>query len=487
MTHFIVQLSKYLMIVLAILYVLTSFCYIRAKTDRQRGQIALWQICLIVMFDTLAHLVLFEQTGQITVWVSYGAQMLFLAIYQTVFRVFYRDASRILLNHLCMLMFIGLVMQTRLNPSKAWTQFLIAGLSAAVTMVVPLITRYWRRIYRLRWLFGLFGIVALGVTFLTAQTEYGAKLSVTIGNLSMQLSEIVKVSFVFFVAASFQKSTQFRQVVVTTIVAAMHVLVLVACRDLGGALILFLSYVFMLYVATRNGWYFLAGIGGGAGACMLAYRLFSHVQVRVQTWLDPWSDVTNSGWQIAQSLFAIGAGGWFGVGLCEGMPGTIPVVIKDFIFAAICEEMGGIFAVCLLLIYVSCLLHFMWTAMSMTENFHKIVSFGLSCVMAVQILLNIGGVTKFIPMTGVTLPLISYGGSSVLSTFLLFHVIQGFILMYKNEETKSEKETKSHDIDKKADGAGKNGAARPTKKQLATRDIEAKKVCKKKQQSVQNK
>lgn len=475
------------MIGLALLYVLSSVWYVTQKKDSRRRQIALWQICLIVMFDTLAHLVLFQQTGDLGIWISYGGQMLFLTIYQMVFRVFYRDASRLLMNHLCMLLFIGLVIQTRLNPSKAWTQFLIAGLSAAVTSVVPLITRYWKKIYQLRWLFGLFGIVALGVTFLTAQTEYGAKLSVTIGNLSMQLSEIVKVSFVFFVAASFQKSIRFRQVVITTIVAALHVLVLVACRDLGGALILFLSYVFMLYVATRNGWYFLAGMGGGAAACTMAYKLFSHVQVRVQTWLDPWSDVTDKGWQVAQSLFAIGAGGWLGVGLCEGMPGSIPVVIKDFIFAAICEEMGGIFAICLVLIYISCLIHFMGTAMLLKENFHKIVSFGLSSVFAVQILLNIGGVTKCIPLTGVTLPLISYGGSSVLSTFLLFHVIQGFILMLKNEEKKSEKQEKTEvgtaegkkaTLAKQRDGARKAADGNSNKNQ---------KVGKKSYQSVKNK
>ena len=445
------------MITLIVLYVLSCFWYLVQKKDSRRRRIALWQICLIVMFDTLAHLVMFEQTGNFTIWIAYGGQMMFLTIYQLVFRVFYRDASRLLMNHLCMLLMIGLVIQTRLDPSKAWTQFLIAGLSAAVTSVVPLITRYWKKIYHLRWLFGLFGVVALGVTFLTAKTEFGAKLSVTIGNLSMQLSEIVKVSFVFFVAASFQKSTKFRQIVITTIVAALHVLVLVACRDLGGALILFLSYVFMLYVATCNGWYFLAGIGGGAGACILSYKLFSHVQIRVQTWLDPWSDVTNKGWQMAQSLFAIGAGGWLGVGLYEGMPGTIPVVIKDFIFAALCEEMGGIFAVCLIFIYISCLIHFMGTAMLLQENFHKIVSFGLSSVFAVQILLNIGGVTKCIPLTGVTLPLISYGGSSVLSTFLLFHVIQGFILMLKNEERKSEKQEKTEVTDKRVRNSKKRG------------------------------
>ena len=444
MNRLIVHLSKYLFLLLILFYVYASFLYARQKKKSRQNIAALWQLFLIFLFQGLSYLVVFEQTKDVMTWVFYGSQVLFLAVYQVVFRAFYADASPLLLNHLCMLLTVGLVIQTRLSPEKAWTQFVIAGMSAMATLLVPVVMKYWVRIYRLRWLFGLFGIVALGITFLTAQTEYGAKLSVTIGNISVQLTEIVKVSFVFFVAASFQKSTDFKQVAITTAVAAMHVLVLVGCRDLGGALILFLSYIFMLYVATRNVWYFLSGMGLGGAACALAYRLFSHVQVRVNTWLDPWSDITDSGWQIAQSLFAIGAGGWFGVGLYEGLPGSIPIVLKDFIFSAVCEEFGGLFALGLLMVYLSCLLQFLWTATSMTETFHKIVCFGLACVMAVQILLNIGGVTKFI------LPLISYGGSSVLSTFLLFCVFQGFILMKQNEEKKVEKIRKSE--------ASKNGS-----------------------------
>lgn len=440
MSRLIVQLSKYLFLLLLLFYVYASFLYAGQKKKDRQKKTALLQLFLILCFQALAYLVIFEQTQDFSMWMFYGAQLLFLAAYQLVFRIFYKDCSRLLLNHLCMLLVIGLVIQTRLNPSKAWNQFIIAGMSAAATLLVPLVMKHWRRIYKIRWLFGLFGIVALGITFLTAQTEYGARLSVTIGNISVQLTELVKISFVFFVAASFQKSTDFKQVAVTTAVAAMHVLVLVGCKDLGGALILFLSYIFMLYVATRNGWYFMGGLGCGAAACLLAYRIFSHVRVRVATWLDPWSDITDTGWQIAQSLFAIGAGGWFGVGLYEGIPGSIPIVLKDFIFSAVCEEFGGLFAICLLLVYLSCLLQFLWTATSMTEMFHKIVCFGLACVMGIQILLNIGGVTKFIPMTGVTLPLISYGGSSVLSTFLLFAVIQGFILMRQNEDKKEKTE-----------------------------------------------
>lgn len=442
MTHIIVQISKYLFLVIFLCYLYASRLYGKVHTDSRRKGVAVWQLFLILCFHGLAYLVIFEQTQDENIWVFYACQALFLIGYQVIFRLMYQGCSRLLLNHICMLLVLGLVIQTRLQMAKAWNQFMIAGLSAAATLFVPLVMKYWVRVYKIRWLFGLFGIVALGVTFLTAQTEYGAKLAVTIGNISVQLTEIVKVSFVFFVAASFQKGVDRRQILVTTAVAAMHVLVLVGCKDLGGALILFLSYIFMLYVAAKNGWYLLGSAGVGAAACVAAYRLFSHVKVRVETWLNPWSDVTNTGWQMAQSLFAIGAGGWFGVGLYEGLPGSIPIVLKDFIFAAICEEFGSLFALTLLFVYVNCLHQFLKAAMDMDETFHRIVCFGLACVMAVQILLNVGGVTKFIPMTGVTLPLVSYGGSSVLSTFLIFTVVQGCILMKQNEEKKIEEETR---------------------------------------------
>ncbi len=433
MIHLIVPLSKYLFLVLILFYVQASFWYMASARRRQKA-LASWQVFLILCFQALAYLVIFEETGDFLMLLFYLAQLVFFLLYQTVFRALYPDCSRLLLNHLCILMTIGLVIQTRLNASKAWTQFVILCVVGGATLVVPVVIKYWSRIYKIRWVFGLFGIVALGITFVTAQTEYGAKLSVTIGNLSVQLTELVKLSFIFFVAASFQKSTDRRQIFLTTVIAALHVLVLVGCNDLGAALIFFLSYVFMLFVATRNGFLFFGGLAAGAGASVVAYELFDHVKVRVSTWLNPWKDITNTGWQIAQSLFAIGAGGWFGVGLYQGTPTSIPVVLKDFVFAAICEEFGGLFALCLLLIYISCLVQFLWTATSMTETFHKIVCFGLACVMGIQILLNIGGVTKFLPMTGVTLPLVSYGGSSALCTFLIFTLFQGFILMRHKEE-----------------------------------------------------
>ena len=136
----------------------------------------------------------------------------------------------------------------------------------------------------------------------------------------------------------------------------------------------------MLFVATSNWIYLLSGLGCGGLAASAAYLLFPHVQKRVSAWADPWADIDRNGYQIAQSLFAIGTGGWFGLGLYQGMPYKIPVVEKDFIFAAISEELGGIFALCVILICIGCFLQFMMVAGSLRASFFKLIAFGLGTI-----------------------------------------------------------------------------------------------------------
>ena len=152
--------------------------------------------------------------------------------------------------------------------------------------------------------------------------------------------------------------------------------------------------------------------------------------------------MTKQGYQICQSLFAIGTGGWFGMGLYQGMPDKIPVVEQDFVFAAISEELGGVFALCLLLVCVSCYLMFLNIAMQIKDQFYKLIALGLGTVYGFQVFLTIGGVTKFIPSTGVTLPLVSYGGSSLLSTTIIFAIIQGLYILRQDEEGMKQHEGK---------------------------------------------
>ena len=200
----------------------------------------------------------------------------------------------------------------------------------------------------------------------------------------------------------------------------------------------------MLYVATGQWWYILAGLGLGSGAAVVAYKLFTHVQTRVMAWRDPWSHINDAGYQICRSLFAIGTGGLMGMGLGQGLPESVPVVSSDFIFSAISEELGVVFALCLILVYISSFIMFVNIAMKMKKKFYKLTAFGLGVLLVFQVFICIGGATKFIPSTGVTLPLISYGGSSIMATILIFAVIQGMyvlenrIIMEKQNEQQGE-------------------------------------------------
>ncbi|MCR5468576.1 MAG: FtsW/RodA/SpoVE family cell cycle protein, partial [Lachnospiraceae bacterium] len=250
---------------------------------------------------------------------------------------------------------------------------------------------------------------------------------------AFQPSEFVKIIFVFFVAGMLIRSKELANIIITSGFAAAHVLILVMSRDLGGALIFFMVYIIMLYVATGKLLYFISAFLFGGVAAYLAYLLFSHVRTRVIAWLDPLSVIEDAGYQICQSLFAIGTGGWFGSGLYQGMPKKIPVVEEDFIFSAISEEMGGIFAVCLILVCMSVFLMFLNIAMQMRDEFYKLVALGLGTCYGFQVFVMIGGVIKLIPSTGVTLPFVSYGGSSMLCTTIIFAIIQGFYLFREDE------------------------------------------------------
>jgi cell division protein FtsW (lipid II flippase) len=244
---------------------------------------------------------------------------------------------------------------------------------------------------------------------------------------------------VFFAAAMLTRSTRFKDVVKITIVAAAYVLILVLEKDLGAALIFYVTYLAILYVASEKIIYLLAGLLAGSGAAVVAYHLFTHVQNRVIAWRDPWSTINSQGYQVAHSLFAIGTGGWFGMGLGEGLPNIIPVASSDFIFSAIAEEMGVFFAICLVLVEISCFVMFVNIALKMTRRFYKLTALGLAVQFIFQVFLTVGGAVKFIPSTGVTLPLVSYGGSSVISTVILFSIIQGMYVLNREESGELEK------------------------------------------------
>ncbi len=437
MIHLITELSKYTMIILFALYTYQCFSALKRSVDREeQAEKFRIQVVYMYLFHLNAYAVLYlsmERNPQILKF--YLMQAVFFSAVQLCYGIFYKRVSRLIVNNMCMLMCIGFVMLTRLSYDHAMKQFQIAVISMALTMLIPFFISRFQYFRSLTWLYALAGITMLGVVAVLGAVSHGAKLSFSIAGITIQPSEFIKIIFVFFVASMFYESTEFVQVVKATVVAGLHVIILVLSKDLGAGLIFFIAYMVMLYVATRKLYYFAGGLLCGALASVVAYHLFHHVRVRVVAWQDPLAVFANEGNQVANSLFAIGTGGWFGMGLNQGMPNKIPEVKQDFIFSAIAEELGGIFAICLILVCVSCLLMFLNIAMQMKDFFYKLVALGLGTIYGFQILLSIGGDIKFIPSTGVTLPLVSYGGSSLLSTLIIFAIIQGLYLLRERTES----------------------------------------------------
>ena len=448
MVNIVTEISKYLMAILIAVYTVESFVVFGYDEYTRRGAMKR-QTFLVFLIHFIAFLVLFLGTNELRIAYFYLAQAVLLLFLYLLYTMLYPKVSRLVVNHMCILLATGFIILTRLAYNEAMRQFTFAVGSVIVSLFVPIIIRKIKMLEKLRMFYGIVGVVALLTVIISGVRTNGALLGFYIGPIFIQPFELVKIVFVFFVAASFKKSTEFKNIVITTCVAAAHVLILVASRDLGTAVIIFITYLMMLYVATRQPLYLLAGLGAGAGASVVAHRFFSHVRVRVNAWKDPFADYSGGGYQIANSLFAIGTGGWFGVGLLQGMPDKIPVATEDLVFSAICEEMGLLFGLCLVLICLSCYIMFLNIAMQLRNVFYKLVALGLGTCYIFQVFLNVGGVTKFIPSTGVTIPFVSHGRTSLLSTLIMFAIIQGLYILREDEEETIERKKEQQEKSEK--------------------------------------
>ncbi len=440
MLHIFTELSKYILIIMIAIYTFQCFSVFGKKKDEEKvAKIYKRQMIVVFMIHLICNILIIMNEKKMVYFFFYLGQFILLVVIFTTYRKIYETASNLIVNNMCMLLSIGFVMLTRLDFNSAFKQFAIAVVGVMITLLIPLIVHKIHIFKRLSWVYAAIGIALLGVVAIAGDVSYGAKLSISFGGISLQPSEFIKILFVIFVASMLYKSTEKQQIIKTVVVALLHIGMLVMSKDLGAALIYFVAYVVMVYAATREPKYILAGAGLGAVASVFGYFAFSHVKVRVMAWKDPLSVYSSSGYQVSNSLFAIGSGGWIGLGLYCGMPDSIPVVKQDFIFAAISEELGGIFALCVILICASCFLMFMNISMQIRDPFYKLIALGLGTIYATQVILTIGGVTKFIPSTGVTLPLVSYGGSSLLSTLIIFAIIQGLYILRRDEGANNEK------------------------------------------------
>lgn len=328
-----------------------------------------------------------------------------------------------LTNFLCG---VGVVVLYTVSPARGARQAAFYALGLLVMIVMSEIVFHVRHFRGLTLLGMVLGIGALILPLAFGQWNNGAKNWVEVPLLgSFQPSEIVKLSVVLALAYFFSAHRTIWQMMPALVFAAACLLLLMMQRDLGTALIYYLTTLVLFYVACGNVPLTILGLGGGAGAAMLGYQMFAHVKVRVAMWRNPWSDPTDKGYQIIQALLAIGSGGLFGVGLGQGTPEKIPAYYNDFIFAVVCEQLGQVFGVLLLAVYVLLILRGVTVVARARRSFEMLLGCGVLAMLGIQTFMIVAGVIKMIPLTGVTMPFLSYGGSSLLSCMAMIGILHG--------------------------------------------------------------
>lgn len=438
MLVYMTELSKYFILILMLFYTIEALIQVFFK--RKNGLSHVRQEIYLFLIQFMAYATICLKIGRLEYLFFYAVLQLVIFSITVLYQTIYPGIDKSLLNSMMLLLSFGFIILTRLEFSMASKQLIIVAVSLIASFFIPVLIRKVSIIRRMKWLYVLLGMGSLAVVLLLGQVTHGAKNFYTIAGVTIQPSEFVKIIFVFAVAGMLYHNKCFANYVISAVIAALHVLILVASKDLGSALIFFMTYMAMLLVASKNYLYFGMGLLAGSGAAVGASKVFTHVQVRVQAFMDPFSVIDREGYQITQSLFAIGCGGFFGTGLMKGVPDDIPYVESDFIFSAIAEEMGVLVAVCMLIVCVTCFLTFMKNAMLVQDSFYRLVAVGLGVTYIFQVFLTVGGGIKFIPLTGVTLPFVSYGGSSVLVSIFTFAIMQGIILRSKDELKELEEE-----------------------------------------------
>jgi cell division protein FtsW (lipid II flippase) len=408
------------------------------KLLQQRERSLLGIVTLIILNALLAVLLPSGSVNFQALTVALGIAMLAFFVHFLI-RFWGHSGDPYILPLAVLLSGFGLVMVFRLKPQLLMLQATWIALGLVVFGVSAFLFRQLEQLSEYKYISGIVGVILLLTAIAFGVDIGGNKNWVLLGPVRFQPSEFAKLFIVIFLAAYFNDRKELLTYATRNFglieipharflgpliaVWGITMLMLVVQRDLGSALLYFGTFILMAYLASGRISYFIFGIFFFMVGASVFYKLFPHVQTRVDIWLNPWADPNGRSYQVVQSLFAMGSGGVLGAGLGFGLPDTIPEVHTDFIFAAIGEELGLAGAGAIMAIYTLLIYRGFHVAIMADKPFTKLVAGGLSVFMALQIFLIIGGVTKFLPLTGITLPLISYGGSSVVSNFILLGML----------------------------------------------------------------
>lgn len=417
-------------------YLLTSLRFVGAEFDRSAGGL------LSLLWPSSLPIVLFVVVSFILAW-----------------RL--PRADQLILPPVAVLSGLGLLLNARLEPSfdalfgenyygqvaSKQSLFVLAGVILLLIMALAPLDRMFIRLQRMsfmdwlknhRWIWIIFGLALVAITLVAGEGPAGQdqRLWINLGPFNLQPSELLKVILVIFLASYLDEHREVMNELPFRVgrlnlpplpyllpMVAMWGLsmgIIIIQRDLGAALLLFVLFLSMLYVATNKGWYVFTGLLAFAAGAYGMYRAIPRVGERVALWLNPWA--LESGYQPVQAQYAISAGGIFGSGLGQGFPFFVPAAHTDYAFTSIAEELGLAGAIGVLILYLLLMYRGFHVALSINgrfRGFEQLLAIGLTSIWAIQAFIIVGGNLQVIPLTGITLPFISYGGSSVLINFLM--------------------------------------------------------------------
>jgi cell division protein FtsW (lipid II flippase) len=356
-------------------------------------------------------------------------------------------ADPLLLPSVALLVGLGLAVIHRLDLASeqidstvtredAPVQLVWATVGVALFVAILVVVKDHRTLSRFAYTLALVGLALLALPAILPSSiseVNGAKIWIRVAGFSIQPGEFAKICLVVFFAAYLVDKRDVlalasrrvaglelprgRDLGPVLLAWVLSILVLVFERDLGSSLLLFGIFVVMLYVATERSSWLLIGVGLFAGGALVAYQVFGHVRARVDTWLDPFAYIDDTGYQLVQSLFGLGTGGLFGAGLGGGRPDQVPVAKSDFIASAVGEELGLFGLVAVIVVYLVLVERGLRTSLIVRDAFGKLLAAGLAFAVAWQVFVVLGGVTGLLPLTGLTTPFLAYGGSSLVANF----------------------------------------------------------------------
>ncbi|WP_300347763.1 FtsW/RodA/SpoVE family cell cycle protein [Clostridium sp.] len=360
-----------------------------------------------------------------------GILIVIIGFSHFIIRKFYPDGDKYMLIFASVLAVVGIAVLYRLDPRLAIKQLVWFSLGIAVYMAIVIVLPDLKSFSKYKYVYMGGTLIFMAMAKLIGTTINGAENWVRIGGFTFQPSEIGKIFLILYLASALmnyeKKDTlkeQFKELWEPALVVMYCLGFMVLQRDLGSALMFFFVSITMLYMATSNWKYVATGLGLFAIGGTASYYLFGHVRRRVMVWKDVWKYANDQSYQIVQGFYAMSVGGMFGTGIYNGYPKLVPFVETDFIFTLIAQELGLVFGIGLLLIYFLLFYRGIRAALNTDDTFSQLNAVGFSTLIVAQVLVIIGGVFAVIPLTGITLPLVSYGGTSMLTIFIALGILQ---------------------------------------------------------------